>query len=98
MPDSTFTRSIGCRGCWPSNHCWRGKFLCRTYVLGYLIGMQEIEGIRKDYIAKYGEPSPPSEFYDRLLSVGSIPPALVRESLFARKAEEVAAKGREEKE
>jgi uncharacterized protein (DUF885 family) len=66
-----------------------------TYVLGYLIGMQEIEGIRKDYVAKYGEPSPPSEFYDRLLSVGSIPPALVRESLFAQKAEEVAAKGRE---
>jgi uncharacterized protein (DUF885 family) len=64
-----------------------------TYVLGYLIGMQEIGAIRKDYIAKYGEPSPPSEFYDRLLSVGSIPPALVRESLFAQKAEEVAAKG-----
>jgi uncharacterized protein (DUF885 family) len=59
-----------------------------TYVLGYLIGMQEIESIRKDYVAKYGEPSPPSEFYDRLLSVGAIPPALVRESLFARKAEE----------
>jgi uncharacterized protein (DUF885 family) len=58
-----------------------------TYVLGYLIGMQEIEGIRRDYIAKYGEPATPSEFYDRLLSVGSIPPALVRESLFARKKE-----------
>jgi uncharacterized protein (DUF885 family) len=66
-----------------------------TYVLGYLIGMQEIEGIYKDYVAKYGEPSPPSEFYDRLLSVGSIPPALVRESLFAQKAEEAAAKGQE---
>ena len=66
-----------------------------TYVLGYLIGMQEIEGIHKDYVAKYGEPTPPSEFYDRLLSVGSIPPALVRESLFAQKAEEVAKKGRE---
>ncbi len=62
-----------------------------TYVLGYLIGMQEIEGIRKDYVAKYGEPSVPSEFYDRLLSVGSIPPALVRESLFARKDGEIAA-------
>lgn len=59
-----------------------------TYVLGYLIGMQEISAIRKDYIEKYGEPSPPSEFYDRVLSVGSIPPALVRESLFAQKAEE----------
>lgn len=58
-----------------------------TYVLGYLIGMQEIEEIRKDYIARYGEPSPPSEFYDRLLSVGSIPPALVRESLFAQRKE-----------
>jgi len=66
-----------------------------TYVLGYLIGMQEIEGIHKDYVAKYGEPSPPSEFYDRLLSVGSIPPALVRESLLAQKAEEAAAKGQE---
>jgi uncharacterized protein (DUF885 family) len=66
-----------------------------TYVLGYLIGMQEIEGIYKDYVAKYGEPSPPSEFYDRLLSVGSIPPALVRESLFAQKAEEAAANGQE---
>jgi uncharacterized protein (DUF885 family) len=69
-----------------------------TYVLGYLIGMQEIEGIRKDYISKYGEPSPPSEFYDRLLSVGSIPPALVRESLFARKAEEVATQKRKNQE
>lgn len=59
-----------------------------TYVLGYLIGMQEISAIRKDYIEKYGEPSPPSEFYDRVLRVGSIPPALVRESLFAQKAEE----------
>ncbi|MBL8270502.1 DUF885 domain-containing protein [Steroidobacter sp.] len=64
-----------------------------TYVLGYLIGMQEIAQIRADYIKQYGEPNPPSEFYDRLLSVGSIPPALVRESLFARKAAE--AKGTE---
>jgi len=69
-----------------------GMYIQRpTYVLGYLIGMEEIAAIRKDYIAQYGEPAPPSEFYDRLLSVGSIPPALVRESLFARKAEEVAA-------
>ncbi|HKU16191.1 MAG TPA: DUF885 domain-containing protein [Steroidobacteraceae bacterium] len=62
-----------------------------TYVLGYLIGMQEIDAMRKDYIAQYGEPSPPSELYDRILAPGAIPPALVRESLFARKAEEVAA-------
>lgn len=62
-----------------------------TYVLGYLIGMQEIEAMYRDYVAQFGEPSPPREFYDRLLSVGSLPPALVRESLFARKAAEVAA-------
>jgi uncharacterized protein (DUF885 family) len=62
-----------------------------TYVLGYLIGMQEIEQIRADYIKQYGEPNPPSEFYDRLLSVGSIPPALVRESLFAQKAADVGS-------
>jgi uncharacterized protein (DUF885 family) len=62
-----------------------------TYVLGYLIGMQEIQAIRADYIAQFGEPNPPSEFYDRLLSVGSIPPALVRESLFAQKAAEMQA-------
>jgi uncharacterized protein (DUF885 family) len=52
-----------------------------TYVLGYLIGMQEIEAIREDYIEAFGEPSPPSQLYDRLLRIGSIPPALVREEL-----------------
>ena len=53
-----------------------------TYVLGYLIGMQEIAAIRAEYIERFGEPSPPSEFYDRLLRVGSIPPALIRMDLF----------------
>ena len=53
-----------------------------TYVLGYLIGMQELMAIREEWVAKYGEPSPPSEFYNRLLGIGSLPPVLVRESLF----------------
>jgi len=53
-----------------------------TYVLGYLIGMQEIMAIRQDWVEEFGEPSPPSEFYDRLLRVGALPPVLVRESLF----------------
>ena len=53
-----------------------------TYVLGYLIGMQEIEALRAEYVKRHGEPDPPREFYDRLLSVGSIPPALAREALF----------------
>ena len=54
-----------------------------TYVLGYLIGMQEMETIRAEYIARYGEPAPPSRLYDRLLEIGAIPPALAREALFA---------------
>jgi uncharacterized protein (DUF885 family) len=53
-----------------------------TYVLGYLIGMQEIMAIRDEYRAVYGEPSPPSQFYDRLLRAGDMPPALVRDVLF----------------
>jgi uncharacterized protein (DUF885 family) len=52
-----------------------------TYVLGYLIGMQEIAAIRADYVALHGEPRPPSEFYDRLLRIGSIPPVLLQEEL-----------------
>jgi len=54
-----------------------------TYVLGYLIGMQEIARIRAEYIAIHGQPDPPSVFYDRLLTIGSIPPALLREELLA---------------
>jgi uncharacterized protein (DUF885 family) len=65
-----------------------------TYVLGYLIGMQEIARIRDEYIARYGEPSPPSEFYDQLLRVGSIPPVLARESLFGPSPDEQAAVNR----
>lgn len=55
-----------------------------TYVLGYLIGMQEIMKIREEWIAINGEPNPPSQFYDALLTVGSLPPVLVRESLLER--------------
>ncbi len=55
-----------------------------TYVLGYMIGMEEIMQIRADWIAANGEPEPPSEFYDQLLTVGSIPPVLVREVLLGK--------------
>ena len=54
-----------------------------TYVLGYLIGMQEIEAIRAEYIECFGQPEPPSVLYDQLLRIGSIPPSLLREELFA---------------
>ena len=60
-----------------------GMYIQRpTYVLGYLIGMQEIEAIRAEFIARNGPPEPPSVFYDRLLGIGAIPPALLREELF----------------
>ncbi len=58
-----------------------------TYVLGYLIGMQEIEAIRAEYITRYGQPEPPSVFYNQLLRIGSIPPSLLREELFAKQPE-----------
>lgn len=66
-----------------------GMYIRRpTYVLGYLIGMQEIEAIRAEYIERYGTPEPPSIFYDRLLSIGSIPPSLLREEMFDRLEQE----------
>jgi len=68
-----------------------------TYVLGYLIGMREIMSIRSDWIETFGEPSPPSQFYDQLLRVGSIPPVLVRESLLGRDAPAPATRAGTEK-
>lgn len=66
-----------------------GMYIRRpTYVLGYLIGMQEIEAIRSEYIEQFGQPEPPSVFYDQLLRIGSIPPSLLREELFAATVED----------
>jgi len=60
-----------------------GMYIVRpTYVLGYLIGMQDLMAIRADWIEKFGEPTPPSAFYDRLVRIGSLPPVLIRQSLF----------------
>lgn len=58
-----------------------------AYYTGYLIGMQEIASIHADYVREFGEPEPPSEFFDALLRTGALPPALVRESLFATRRE-----------
>jgi uncharacterized protein (DUF885 family) len=64
-----------------------GMYIMRpTYVLGYLIGMQEIMALRAEWIEQNGEPDPPSEFYDALLTVGSLPPVLVREALLGEGA------------
>ncbi|EED35718.1 conserved hypothetical protein [Luminiphilus syltensis NOR5-1B] len=53
-----------------------------TYVLGYLIGMQEIAAIRDDFYRINGQPEHPRDFYDELLKTGAMPPALVREVMF----------------
>jgi hypothetical protein len=53
-----------------------------TYASAYLIGMEEIQQIEADYIQRFGEPEHPKDLYDRLLGVGSLPPAYVREILF----------------
>lgn len=52
-----------------------------TMVLGYLIGMLEIADMRAAFERKYGKPAKPKEFVDRLLRIGSLPPALVRAEL-----------------
>jgi hypothetical protein len=52
-----------------------------TYVLGYLIGMLEIEDMRAAYDKKFGKPAKPYIFYDRLLRIGALPPSLVRSEL-----------------
>ena len=59
-----------------------------TYVLGYLIGMQEIERLRDDWVAANGLPNPPSKLYDALLSAGGIPPALIRAELLGEEIPE----------
>ena len=49
-----------------------------TMVLGYLIGMMEIEKIRDEYYERFGVPEKPKELYDKLPHSGQIPPALIR--------------------
>ena len=55
-----------------------------TYFLGYLIGMVKIEQMREEWVAKYGEPEEPRELYDALLTIGSLPPTLMRAELLSR--------------
>jgi uncharacterized protein (DUF885 family) len=69
-----------------------GMYVSRpTYVLGYLIGMQEIMALRAEWTEQNGEATPPSEFYDALLTAGSLPPVLVRESLLRESQPEAKA-------
>jgi uncharacterized protein (DUF885 family) len=52
-----------------------------TMVLGYLIGMTDIQAMRGAWEKKYGKPAKLKEFYDKLLHIGAIPPSLVRAEL-----------------
>jgi uncharacterized protein (DUF885 family) len=53
--------------------------LTPTRWMSYLIGKEEIERLRDDVKARDGDAFDERQFYDHLLSQGSIPPALVRE-------------------
>jgi uncharacterized protein (DUF885 family) len=51
------------------------------YFIGYFMGMTEILKMREDYRRARGAAFTLKEFHDRLLRIGSMPPALVREAL-----------------
>ncbi|MEZ5320090.1 MAG: DUF885 domain-containing protein [Vicinamibacterales bacterium] len=51
------------------------------YFIGYFMGMSEILKMREEYKAKVGAAFTLKDFHDRLLRIGSMPPALVREAL-----------------
>jgi uncharacterized protein (DUF885 family) len=48
------------------------------------MGMSEILKMRDEYRARLGDRFTLSDFHRRLLEIGSMPPALVREALLAR--------------
>ena len=51
--------------------------------VGWLIGRSEILKLRSDFKERVGAQYTLSDFHDRLLKLGSLPPPLLRETLFA---------------
>jgi uncharacterized protein (DUF885 family) len=51
------------------------------YFIGYFMGMSEIMKMRDEYRQARGTAFTLKDFHDRLLKIGSMPPALVREAL-----------------
>jgi uncharacterized protein (DUF885 family) len=51
------------------------------YFIGYFMGLSEILKMREEYHRKVGAAFTLRDFHDRLLKIGSLPPALVREEL-----------------
>jgi uncharacterized protein (DUF885 family) len=54
--------------------------LTPTNWMAYLVGKLEIEKLREDLMNRDGDEYDERAFYDQLLSLGSIPPALIREA------------------
>jgi uncharacterized protein (DUF885 family) len=52
-----------------------------AYFMAYLTGKIELERLMNDYKVRAGESFSEKEFYDRLLQLGAIPPALIREAM-----------------
>ena len=52
------------------------------YFIGYFIGMTEILKMRDDYKKIKGDQFNISEFHERLLKIGNMPPSLMKEALF----------------
>ena len=51
------------------------------YFIGYFMGMSEILKMRDEFRQRRGAPFTLKDFHDRLLRIGSMPPALMREAL-----------------
>ena len=54
-----------------------------VYKIGYFLGMYEILEMREEYRERMGDRYSLSEFHERLLEVGNMPPALMRRGLMA---------------
>jgi uncharacterized protein (DUF885 family) len=55
--------------------------LTPTNWMSYLVGKLEIERLREDAMNRDGDEFVEQMFYDQLLALGSIPPALAREAM-----------------
>lgn len=52
------------------------------YFIGYFMGMSEILKLRDEYKQAKGEAFSLKDFHERILKIGNMPPALMREALF----------------
>jgi len=60
------------------------------YFIGYFTGMKEILKIREEFKQRMGEKYSLRDFHERLLKIGNMPPALMREALFNNLNQEVS--------